>query len=68
MCIPTSLWKENLKKLGFKLHKAPLRPSLTLGVCGTADDIGEFGFEARVGGAVLAETFKAASAEWDYAL
>lgn len=34
-----------------------------LGVCGAADDIAEFGFEARVGGAVLAMSFEAARTE-----
>lgn len=42
--------------------------SLTLGVCGAADDIAEFGFEARVGGAVLAMSFEAARTEWDHTL
>lgn len=37
--------------------------SLTLSVCGAADDIVEFGFEARVGAAVLAVRFKAARTE-----
>lgn len=42
--------------------------SLTLSVCSTADDIGEFGFEACVGGAVLARSFVAARTEWDHTL
>lgn len=34
-----------------------------LSICGTADDISEFGFEARVGGAVLARSFETARTE-----
>lgn len=39
------------------------RRSLTLSVCGTADDISELGFQARVGGAGLAEGLIASRAE-----
>lgn len=42
--------------------------SLTLGVCGTADDVGEFCFEACVCSAAFAGTFKAARTERDHAL
>jgi len=36
---------------------------LTLGVRGAADDVGEFGLEARGGGAVLVGGLEAARAE-----
>lgn len=42
--------------------------SLTFRVRGTADDVGEFGFEARVRGAVLAGSFEAARTQRDHTL
>ena len=45
-----------------------MKVSLTFSVCGTADDIGELGFEARIRGAVLAGSFEAARAERHHAL
>lgn len=43
-------------------------PPLTLGVCGTADDVGDLGLEAGVGGAVLAARLVTARAQRDHTL
>lgn len=42
--------------------------SLTLRVCSAADHMGQFGFQAGGGGAVLAEIFHAARPHRDHAL
>ena len=44
------------------------RRSLTLRVCGTADDVGDLGFEAGAGGAVLARGLVAARAQGHHTL